>query len=103
MFAAADLGRHQDGARHHARGLHDGASRVAPEGVLALQFHGKVQALVEHARKGVCRIETDRGQHRHHLAEEKIPDPCLLCFVPLGAAQKLDALPGERGNDVRVE
>src|SRR3989338_2063859 len=60
VLAAADFRRHQDGARQHARGLHDGARRIAPESILALQLHGKIQALVEHARKGVRRIESDR-------------------------------------------
>ena len=103
VFAAADLGWHQDRARYNARGLHDCTGRIASERILALQFHGKVQALVQHARERMRRVETHRSQHGHHLAEEKIPDPRFLGFVPLGAAQKFDALRVERGNEVFVE
>ena len=68
-----------------------------------MQLHGKIQALVEHARERVRRVESDRGQYRHHFAEKEIADPGALCFIPVGAAQKLDTLRGECGNDVSVE
>ena len=92
-----DFRRQQDGARQHARRLHDGLGRVAPESVLALQLDGKIQALVEHARERMRRIEPDRRQYRHHFAQEKILDPGLLRFIPVRAAQELDALlaPGQ--------
>ena len=97
------LRRHQDGSRQHARRLHDGLGGVAPESVLALQFDRKVQALVEHARERMRRVETDGRQYRHHLAQEKILDPGLLRFIPVRAAQELDALLRQGGNEFFVE
>ncbi len=96
------LGKPED-ARQHARGLHDGGARVAPEGVAAIQLDGEVEALVEDAREGMRGIEADGGEHRHHLAEEVVADPFLLQGIPFGAAQEPDALPGERRQDVLVE
>ena len=100
---AGDFGRQQDGARQHARRLHDGLGRIAPERILALQFDGEIQALVEHARERMRGVEPDGRQHRHHFAQEEILDPGFLRFVPLGAAQELDALLGQRRDEFVVE
>ena len=68
-----------------------------------MQLDGEIQALVEHARERVRRIEPDRRQYRHHFAQEEILDPVLLRLIPVGAAQELDALLGQRGNELLVE
>ncbi|TXT25305.1 MAG: Uncharacterized protein FD134_1116 [Gallionellaceae bacterium] len=103
VLAAADFLRQRDGARQHARRLHDGFGGIAPEGVLALQLHGEVEALVEHPREGVRRVQPDGGQHRHHFPEEKFLDPGALRFVPEGAAQEADTFPLQRGQQIAVE
>ena len=68
---------------------------------LPSQLDGEVQALVEHARERMRGIEADRRQHRHHLAEEVVPDPRLLRGVPVAAAQKPDAF-ARRARDQRL-
>jgi hypothetical protein len=99
VFAAGQFFRQADDARQHARRLDDGGVGAAPEGVLAFQFDGEVEALVEHAREGVRRVEPDRRQHRHHLAVEVFADPFALRLVPARAAQEADALFGQRRQD----
>src|SRR5512135_331358 len=78
-------------------------SRIAPEGILALQFDGKIQALIQHARERMRRIEPDGREHGHHFAQEKILHPGLLVFGPLRAAQEFDALLGQRRHQFFVE
>jgi hypothetical protein len=92
-----------DDAGQDARRLDDGGVGTASEGILAFQFDGEIEALVEHAREGVRRVETDRRQHRHHFADEIIADPFALGFVPAGAAQEADTLFGQRRQDDVVE
>jgi hypothetical protein len=97
-------GRRQlDHARQHARGLHDRRARIAAERVAPFELHGEVEALVEDARERVRGIEPDRGEDRHHLAEEVVAHPGLLRGVPLRAAQEPDAFLRERGQDLVVE
>lgn len=103
VFAKLDPARQADDPWQHPRSLHDGRARTAPESVLALQLDGKVEALVEYAREGMRRVETDRGQHRHHLAEEKSPDPFALFRRPVATADKGDALGRQGGQDFTVE
>ena len=100
---AGDLPRQPDHPRQHARRLHDGDAGVAAERVLALELDGEIQALVEHARKGVRRVEPDRRQHRHHLAQEIGLDPLRLRGSEIGAAQEADAFRREPGQDLLVE
>ena len=101
--AVAQLARQQDHARQHARRLHDGGVGTAPEGVLAFEFDGEVEALVEDAREGVRGVEPDRRQYRHHLAQEEAADPLALRLVPVRAAQEADAFGVERRQDFLVE
>ena len=103
VFAAGDFLRQADDARQGARRLHHGGAGIAAEGVAAGQFDREIEALVEHAREGVRGIEPHRGEHRHQLAEEVVADPRRLGFVPLRAAEKMDALFGQFRNDVVVE
>ncbi len=98
-----ELGRELDDPRQDARRLHDRDAGVAPERVPPLQLDGEVEALVEDAREGVRRIEPDRGQHRHHLAQEVVADPLRLRGGELAAAQELDALPLEVGKERVVQ
>ncbi len=91
--------RQPDHPRQRARRLDDGIARAAAEGVAAFQLDGEVQALVQHPREGVRRVESDRGEHRHHLAEEVLAYPGALRLVPLRAAQEYDALLGERRHE----
>ena len=96
MVAAGDLARQLDHARQHARRLHQRDPGLAAEGVLAGQLHREVQALVEDARERVRRVEPDRREHRHQLAEEIVLDPVALRTVPLAATQKANALVREQ-------
>jgi hypothetical protein len=91
------------GARKHARGLHDGHARIPAERVAPFQLHREIEALVEHAREGMRRVEPDRREHGHHLAEEIVAHPLLLRRRPLSPAQEPDALLRERGKDLLVE
>ena len=103
VLAIAQALRQADDARQHARSLHDRRPRAAPEGVLALEFDGEVEALVEHAREGVRRVEADRRQHRHDFAEEIVPDPLELHLAPVAAPDEADSLGSELGQDLVVE
>ena len=79
------------------------ARESRPKASRAFQLHGEIQALVEHARERMRRIQADRREHRHHLIEEIIADPGALRFVEVVAAQK--AHPGffQLGQDLFVE
>ena len=65
-------------ARQRARRLHDGELAVAAEGVLALELHDEVEALVQDARERVRGIEAERRQHRHDFLVEMILQPARL-------------------------
>ena len=67
--------RQRHDARQRARRLHDGELAVAAEGVLALQAHDEVQALVLDARERARRVEPERAQHRLDLALEVLLQP----------------------------
>ncbi len=103
VWTTGNFRRHQNGARQHARSLHDGLGRVAPESVFALQFDGKVQALVEYARKRMRGVEPDGRQHRHDFTQKEILYPGLLRSIPVGAAQEFDALLRECRDKLIVE
>ena len=103
VFPIAQLARQPDHAWQRARRLHDGRARVAPEGVAALELDREVQALVEHAREGMRRVQPDRGEHGHHLAQEIVANPGPLRLGPQAAAQEDHAFGLERGQDVVVE
>ena len=103
FLALARLARQLDHARQDARRLHDGGARGAAEGIAPLQFHGEIQALVEHARKGVRRIQADGREHGHHFVEEVIADPGALRFVEVVAAQEAHARFLQLGQDMFVE
>src|SRR5439155_1392025 len=103
VWPAGDRLRQANEARQRARRLHDRGARAAAEGVAAFQLDGEVEALVEHARKRVRRVEADRREHRQELAEEKLADPLALRRVPLLAPRENDAFAGERRQHDVVE
>jgi hypothetical protein len=76
---------------------------LRPKGVLAFQFDGKIQALVEHAREGVRRVKSDGRQHRHHFALEIVANPFALGVAPGRATQEADTLFGEGRQDHVVQ
>ena len=80
--ATGDFGRQRDGPRQYARRLHDGLGRIAPEGILALQFDGEVQALVEYARERMRGIEPDRVSVPASLRRKKksLTQACCASF-----------------------
>src|SRR5205085_9369367 len=61
--------RQPDQTRQRARRLHDRGARAAAEGVASLELDGEVQALVEHPREWMRRVEADRREHRQQLTE----------------------------------
>ncbi|NYH13231.1 hypothetical protein GGD41_000459 [Paraburkholderia bryophila] len=89
--------RHAHEPRQRARRLHDAHHRLTAECVFAFEFDDEVQALVEHARKRVGRIETDWREHRQQFVEEVVARPFGLRFVPRFGAVKIDAFLFERG------
>ena len=95
--AAAGAGaRQRHHARQRARRLHDGELAVAVEGVLALQAHDEVQALVLDAREGTRR---DRGragsEHRLDLVLEVLLEPRARLRAPVRGPQQRHPLGGE--------
>jgi hypothetical protein len=95
--------RQLDDAGQSARCLHDGGAGIAAEGILAFEFHGEIEALVEHAREGVGRIQTDGREHRHDFAAEITVDPGLLLFRPFRTLVEADALLPQGRQDHLVE
>ncbi len=89
--------------RQGARGADDGHAAVAPEGVLALEGDDEVQALVEHPREGMRRVEGDGAQHRGELPREVALDPGGLAPVPLAAADEADVLRVQARNQHLVQ
>ena len=96
VFGARVRLRQADQARQRARRLHDGGARAAAEGVAALQLDREVEALVQHARERMRRVEADRRQHRQQLAEVAIADPLALLRRPFLAAGEDHAFTRER-------
>src|SRR6266581_46806 len=88
---ARDGFRQLDHSRQGAGSLHDRRSGIAPEGVAALELHGEIQALVEHARKGMRRIESDGRQERDHFPQEIVVQPGALFPGPLRLREEAHA------------
>ena len=103
IFDAGHALRQADHPRQHPRRLHDGGARVAAEGVLALEFDRKIQALVEHPRKRVRGIKADRRQHRHHFALEITAYPFVLLRRELAPPQETNTLPLHARQDLFVQ
>ena len=103
ILGARVLLRQTDQARQRARCLHDGGARAPPEGVAALQLDGEIQALVQHARERMRRVEPDRCQHREQLAEEILADPLLLRAGPFLALREHDAFARKRRQEHLVQ
>jgi hypothetical protein len=95
--------RQADHARQYARRLHDGDARAAPERILATQFNDEVQALVDHAREGVRRVEANGREQRAHFAIEILLDPRALRRIAFAAVQEVDALLGQLRQDLLIE
>src|SRR5689334_13984104 len=100
---SGDALRQADEAGQRARRLHDRGARGAAERVAALELDREVEALVEHARERMRRIQADRREHRKQLAEKVVADPLALRGVPFLALGKDDAFGGERGQQHLVE
>jgi hypothetical protein len=83
--------------------LHDGDAAAAPERILAGQFDDEVQALVDHARERVRRVEADGREQGPHFLVEVLLDPGLLGGVAVGAAQQVDAVGGQLRQDLLVQ
>jgi hypothetical protein len=98
-----DLLGQPDHARQHARRLHDRDPRIAAERVLAFKLDREVEALVEHAGKGMRGVEADGGEHWHHVAEEITLDPLGLGRGEIRPPQEPDALALEPRQDLLVE
>ncbi len=92
VFAAGNLLWQQDHAGQGPGRLHDGRVRLPAKGVLAFELHGEVQALVEHARKRMRRVQANGGEHRHQFTEEIAADPLALFLRPVRPAQEADPL-----------
>ena len=103
VVRAADFRRHLDHSRHHARGLHDRHARIASEGVVPGQLDDEVQALVDHLRERVRRIEPDRRQQRTDLALEVLVPPTRAAPRCARRDAGRDARRGEPGDDLLVE
>ena len=80
---ALDLRRHAD-QRIHA----------AAVGV-ARKLQREREAEIRNERKGVCRIDRKRRQHREDLVEEMILEPSALVTRKLGAVNQRDATFGQ--------
>ncbi len=89
--------RHAHHARQRARRLHDAHHGLAAERVAAFELDDEVQALVQHARERVRRIEADRRQHGQQLVEEVVSRPFELLVIPRVARVEVDAFLFERG------
>jgi hypothetical protein len=103
VFAVAEFAWQPDDARQDAWRLHDGRVRAAPEGIAPFEFDGKVEALVEHAREGVRGVEADRGDHRHHFAEEEGADPFALGGAPVAAFEEANAFTRQLRQDLFIK
>ena len=99
VFAAGQFLGQADDPGQDPGGLDDGGVGAAAEGVLAFEFDGEVEALVEHPGERMGGVQADGGQHGDHFPHEIAVDPFPLGFVPAGPAQEADALvrPGRAG------
>ena len=96
MWRVGDLRRQADHARQRARRAHDRDMALATEGVLAVQHHRDIEALVEYPRERVGRIQAQRREHRQDLALEVRARPARLCGRPGRAVDEHDALARQR-------
>ena len=78
-------------AWQRARRLHDGKRGLAAEGVLALQAHDEVEALVLDAREGSRRVKGQRREHRLDFLLEEIGKPAAHLLVPRATRHEPDA------------
>src|SRR3989475_1065568 len=92
LAPAADALRQLDHSRQGSGSLHDRRSRIAPESVAALELHGEIQALVEHAWKRMRGIESDRREERDHFPQEIVVQPEALFPGPLRLREEAHAL-----------
>ena len=83
--------------------MHHRQPAVAPEAVLAFDHDGKIQALVENFRKGTCRIQRQRAQHRLHFALEIRRQPLGLRLGPSVRRHEDHAVLREFGQEHVIE
>ena len=103
IFTTAQRRGQTDDAWQQARRLNDGDAGMATEGILAVEFDGEIQTLVEDTWKRVGRIQSDRRQHRHQLAQKIIANPRRLRCAPVGTQEEMDAFGGQFGQESLVE
>ncbi|MCY1495390.1 hypothetical protein D9M68_292910 [compost metagenome] len=103
VAGTADLLRHLDDPRQQARRRDDRQAGVAAEGVDAFQLDDEVQALVHQQRERVGRVEADRGDDRRDLVAEVTAHPGLQLGGPVAAADEVDLVLGQRGEQHVVE
>src|SRR5258706_3342447 len=103
LAPAGDGFRQLDHSRQCPRRLHDRRSGIAPEGIAAFQLYGEVEALVEHAREWVRRIETDGRQERNHFPQEIVVQPGTLFPRPVLLREEAHAFVGEPRKKLLVE
>ncbi|SPA36045.1 hypothetical protein CBM2637_U10002 [Cupriavidus taiwanensis] len=103
VFASGNLRWQRDHARQRPGRLHNGIAGAAAERILALELNGEVQALVQHARKRMRRIQPDWRQDRHQLGKEELANPVLLRGIPRWPPQEANLLLGHGGNQHVIE
>ena len=103
VVGSGHLPRHVDHTRHQPGRLDDRHGGLAPESVSPRELDDEVQALVDHLRKRVCRVEADRGEQRPDLVLKIFGDPGPLCRVAVGVVQHPYARRVERWEDMPVE
>ena len=103
IFAIANAFRQPNCAGQNARGLHDCHARSASKRILSIQFHHKIQRLIQRARKRMRCVQANRRENRQQLAVEIIFNPFALLIVPLLAAVKHDIFFGKRRQQFLVK
>ncbi|OIQ67347.1 hypothetical protein GALL_510740 [mine drainage metagenome] len=88
----AQIRWHGHDAGQGARCLYHAEFDIAAERVGAVELHREIQALVEHAREGVRRVEADGGQQRRDLGIEVMLRPFGLRRSPVGGEINADPL-----------
>ncbi len=83
MLGAGIGGGYANDPGQRTRRLHQRHVCLAAKGVNTFQADGKIQAFVEDARKRMHRIQSQRAQHRHQLAQKVLVQPLFLLLGPL--------------------
>ena len=103
VFAITQIAGQADYPGQHTRSLDDRFVDHAAESIFPLQLNGKVKALVQQAREGMRRVQSDWSQDRHDFAEEIPFDPLELRLAPFAATQEFDPFCSELRQYLVVE